>query len=123
MSTPSRTPGSAETTAIPTPGPTCAFDVISGDCGANLLCITNPNFTENYAPEGSCVIKLASLTLDVEDFNTEMLWDTMVVNGQNYSGLTFLVDVEADGEISCSSDGAGREELVFVRRHDDASSN
>ena len=60
--------------------------MISGDCGATYPCITSPNYTENYAPEGSCVIKLASLTLDVKDFETEVLWETMVVNSQNYSG-------------------------------------
>ena len=27
--------------------------------GATYSCITSPNYTENYAPEGSCVIKLA----------------------------------------------------------------
>ena len=49
-----------QATASPTPGPTCAFDVTSGDCGATDSCITSPNYTENYAPDGSCVIKLAS---------------------------------------------------------------
>ena len=42
-------------------------------------------------------------------FTTEVLWDTRVVNCQNYSGSTGPVGVEADGEISCFSDGAGRE--------------
>ena len=37
-----------------------------------------------------------------------VFWDTMVGNCQNYSGSTGLVVfVEADGEISCFSDGAG----------------
>ena len=50
------------------------------------FCITSPNYPENYAPDGSYVIKLVSLlTLDVKDFRTEVMWDTMVVNGQNYS--------------------------------------
>ena len=96
LTTPSPTPESAEATASPTPGPTCAFDVMSGDCGATYSCITSPNYKENYAPDGSCVIKLASLTLDVKDFETEVLWDTMVVNCQYYSGSTGPVGVEAD---------------------------
>ena len=75
--------------------------------GATYSCITSPNYTENYAPEGSCVIKLASLTLDVKDFETEVLWDTVVVNCRIYSGSTGPVGVEADGEVSCFSDGAG----------------
>ena len=84
--------------------------MISGDCGATYLCITSPNYPENYAPDGSCVIKLASLfTLDVKDFRTEVLWETMVVNSQNYSGSTDPVGVEADGEISCFLAGAGPE--------------
>ena len=89
LTTPSPTPESAEATASPSPGPTCAFDVISGDCGATYSCITSPNYTENSAPEGSCVIKLAYC--------------------QNYSGSTGPVCVEAEGGISCFSDGAGRE--------------
>ena len=108
LTTPSPTPESAEATASPTPGPTCAFDVISGDCGATYSCITSPNYMENYAPEGGCDIKLASLSLDVKDLETEVLWDTMVVNFQNYSGSTGPVVVEADGGISRFSDGAGR---------------
>ena len=40
-----------------------------------------------------------------------MLWDTLVVYGQNYSGSTGPVAVEADGEISCFSDGACRERV------------
>ena len=48
-------------------------------------------------------------TLDVKDFRTEVLWDTMVVNCQNLCGSTRPVGVEADGEISCLSDEAGRE--------------
>ena len=110
LTTPSPTPEPAEATASLTPSPTCAFDLISGVCGATCSCITSPNYPENYAPDGSCVIKLASLlTLDVKDFRTEVLWDTMVVNCQNCSGSTGPVGVEADGEISCFSDGAGRD--------------
>ena len=74
-------------------------------------CITSPNSTENYAPEGSCVIKLASLKLDVKGFETEVLWDTVVVNCRICSESTGLVGVEADGEISCFSDEAGRERV------------
>ena len=41
----------------------------SGDCGATCSCIASFNYFENYAPDGSCVIKLAFLvTLDVKDF-------------------------------------------------------
>ena len=66
--------------------PTCALDVKSGDCGATYSCITSPNYPENYAPDGSCVNKLVSLlTLDVKDIKTEVLWDMMVMNSQNYS--------------------------------------
>ena len=75
------TPELAETTASSIPSPTCAFDVTSGDCGATHNCITSPKYSENHAPDGSCVIKLASLlTLDEKDFRTEVLWDTVVMN-------------------------------------------
>ena len=75
------TPELAETTASSIPRPTCAFDVTSGDCGATHNCITSPNYSENYTPDGSCVINLASLlTLDEKDFRTEVLWDTAVMN-------------------------------------------
>ena len=40
-------------------------------------------------------------------FESEVFWDTMVGNCQNYSGSTGPLGVEADGEISCSSEGAG----------------
>ena len=59
------------------------------------------NCAENYALDDSCVIKLASLTLDVKDFESEVLWDSMVVNCQNCNGSTGPVGVEVDGEISC----------------------
>ena len=42
-----------------------------------------------------------------QDFESEVFWDTMVGNCQNYSGSTGPLGVEADGEISCSSEGAG----------------
>ena len=91
---------------------------ISGDYGAS------PNYSENYAPNGCCVIKLAyRLTLDVKDFRTEVLWDTMVVNGQNYSGSTGPVGAETDDEISGFSMELVEKRLVYVRRHDDASPN
>ena len=47
------------------PSPDCAFHLISGDCGATCSCIASFNSLENYAPDDSCVIKLAFLvTLD-----------------------------------------------------------
>ena len=57
-----------------------------------FTCITSPNYPENYAPDGCCVINL-----DVKDFKYEVFWDTMVVNCQKYSGSTGPVGVEADG--------------------------
>ena len=45
--------------------------------------------------------------MDVKYFRTEVLWDTLVVYGQNYSGSTGPVGFEADGEFSGFSDGAG----------------
>ena len=40
------------------------------------------------------------------------MWrNTLVVYGQNYSRSTGPVGVEADGEISCFSDGARRERV------------
>ena len=50
-----------------------------------------------------------------------MLWNTLVVYGQNYSGSTGPVSVEADGEISCFSDGAGRERVGLCAPTADAS--
>ena len=61
LATPSPTPESAEATA--------SLDAIYGDYGATYFCITSPNYSENYAPDGSCVIKLAYLlTLVVKNF-------------------------------------------------------
>ena len=48
--------------------------------------------------------------MGVKDFESEVLWDMMLVNSQNYSGSSGPVDVEADGGTSCFfSDGAGRQ--------------
>jgi len=115
LPTPSPTPAPTQPTPSPSASPTCAFDVISGDCGATCSCITSPNYPENYGPDGSCAIEMASpSTLQVNDFNTEAVWDTLVVNGKNYSGSSGPVGVMADGQISWFSDGAGQEKGWFI---------
>lgn len=84
--------------------------MISGDCSATCSCITSPNYPDNYGPDGSCAIDMASPSLlQVNDFSTEAVWDTLVVNGNNYSGSTGPVGVTADGQISWSSDGDGQD--------------
>jgi len=110
LPTPSPTAVPTQPTPSPTASPTCAFDLISGACAATCSCISSPNYPESYDPNGSCVIAVASpITLQVKDFATEVFWDTLVVNGNNYSGSSGPVGVEADGEISWSSDGASEE--------------
>ena len=82
------------------------------------------NYFENYAPDDSCVIKLAFLvTLDVKDFRNLMLWNTLVVYSQNYSGSTGPVSVEADSEISFSQMELVERRLVYVHRQRDTSPN
>ena len=81
--------------------------MFNGDYGATYSCITSRHYSENYAPDSSCVIKLAYLLmLDVKKLRTEVMWDTMVVNGQNYSGSTRPVNLRQT-VISCFSDGVG----------------
>jgi len=110
LPTPSPTPAPSQATPSPTASPTCAFALISGGCGATCSCISSPNYPENYDASDSCVIELASpSSLEVKDFTTEVFWDTLVVNGKNYSGSSGPVGVEADGQIYWSSDGAGEE--------------
>ena len=64
------------------------------------------------------------ITLQVKDFATEVFWDTLVVNGNNYSGSSGPVGVEADGEISWSSDGASEGKgWSILRRNAHGNSN
>ena len=41
-----------------------------------------------------------------QDFATEVFWDMMMGNCENYNGSTGPVGVEAHGEISCFSEAA-----------------
>ena len=108
--TPAPTPSPTLPTPSPTPSPTCPFELISGACGATCSCINSPNYPQNYDANGSCIIDMASnLILQVKDFSTEVVWDALVVNGQNYSGSNGPVGVEATGEIFWSSDGGSQD--------------
>ena len=53
LTTPALTPEPVDATASSIPSPTCAFDVTSGDYDATHFCITSPNYSENYASDGS----------------------------------------------------------------------
>jgi len=111
--TPAPTPSPTEaptSTPSPTPGPTCPLDLISGDCSVSCDCASSPNYPENYGANGGCEIGLRSpSTLEVRDFNTEVFWDTLKVNGGAYSGTVGPDRVEAQGQIVWSSDGASEE--------------
>ena len=111
--TPAPTPSPTEaptSTPSPTPGPTCPLDLISGDCSVSCDCASSPNYPENYGALGGCEIGLRSpSTLEVRDFNTEVFWDTLKVNGGAYSGTVGPDGVEAQGQIVWSSDGASQE--------------
>ena len=60
---------------------------------------------------GASLFNLAFLvTLDVKDLGLDVV-ERVGCYSQNYSGSTGPVSVEADSEISCFSDGAGRVRL------------
>ena len=90
--------------------PRAPLDLISGDCSVSCDCASSPNYPENYGANGGCEIGLRSpSTLEVRDFNTEVFWDTLKVNGGAYSGTVGPDRVEAQGQIVWSSDGASQE--------------
>ena len=66
-------------------------------------------------PRAVASSNLRSRNVGCEGLLDWMLWDTLVVYGQNYSGSTGPVGVEPDGEISCFffffSDGAGQKKV------------
>lgn len=73
-------------------------------------CASSPSYPDNYGAHEKCEINLrSSSTLEVRDFNTEVFWDTLKVNGGAYSGTVGPDRVEAQGQIVWSSDGASQE--------------
>jgi hypothetical protein len=111
--TPAPTPSPTEaptSTPRPTPSPTCPLNLVSGDCSVSCDCASSPNYPEKYSAHDGCQINLRSpSTLDVSDFNTEVFWDTLKVNGADYSGTDGPDRVEARGDIIWSADGASEE--------------
>jgi hypothetical protein len=91
----------------PVPSPTLpptlpvfeAFEVTSGACTVPVdqpTCIQSPNYPANYGSFGYCEITIPGgqnfwegKTLKALDFLTEACCDTLTVNGQGYSGLSF----------------------------------
>jgi len=111
--TPAPTPSPTEapaSTPRPTPSPTCPFNLISGDCSVSCDCASSPSYPDNYGAHEKCEINLrSSSTLEVRDFNTEVFWDSLSVNGAFYSGTVGPDRVEAGGQIVWTSDGASEE--------------
>jgi hypothetical protein len=97
-------------TAAPTPSPTCPFSSVSGDCQVDCICISSPNYPENYPNDASCVIGVeGEVTLEVKDFSTEVFWDTLTVDDQVFHGTAGPDRVRTEAEITFSSDGTDQD--------------
>ena len=65
------------------------WKVTSGDCVADLDCLTSPGYPQNYPDDVTCSVEILSNWsgyLDVQDFELELSWDFLWVNEQSYTG-------------------------------------
>jgi hypothetical protein len=93
-------------TDAPTPSPPGPISV-NGMCEADDRCVSSPNYPENYGTLLSCNITFnVDATLHVVEFETELGYDTLTVEGVVYSGLDSpdLVEVAASSQITFTSD-------------------
>jgi len=93
-------------TDAPTPSPTSPISVV-GMCDADDRCVSSPNFPENYGTSFFCSVTFdVDATLHVVEFETELSYDVLTVDGVDYSGLDspHLVEVAASSQITFTSD-------------------
>lgn len=86
------------------------FAVACGGCQADDAgCVSSPGFPGNYSTDEACYIHvLGSVpSIDVEAFSTELIYDRLVVDGQEFSGTEGPEGVRPEHEIFWTSDGAG----------------
>jgi len=106
---PTRAPTPAPTpspTPVPTPKPQSNFFIKEGDCkiidDKGYGCVTNSEYPKAYAAEKKCRFN-ASGTLKFVEFASEKWFDTVKIDGEEYSG-NVSGTVEAKSELVWSSD-------------------
>ena len=65
------------------------WKVTSGDCVADLDCLTSPRYPQNYPDDVTCSVEILgnwSGYLDVQDFELEFFFDSLWVNEQSFTG-------------------------------------
>jgi hypothetical protein len=97
-------------TPSPTPAPTCPFSLSSGSCSVVCDCVSSPNYPQNYGSNDNCVIDVIyASTLVVKDFNTEILEDSLYVDGQGFSGTSGPDQIEANSKLVWETDSSNQE--------------
>jgi len=69
--------------------PVALLHLISGQCVTDGLCVSSPNFPNNYGDNERCELSVTSgnyAPFAVEAFNTESSWDVLIIDGVGYSG-------------------------------------
>jgi len=114
-------PAPVPPTAAPTPSPTVAptappdpdaLFATTGPCEVvGKDCVQSPNYPDKYASNQECDImiaadKWANKAIDVVDFQTELDYDVLVVNGEQYHGDVGPQGATPAGALRWSSDAS-----------------
>uniref|UniRef100_A0A7S1S1Z8 CUB domain-containing protein n=1 Tax=Alexandrium catenella TaxID=2925 RepID=A0A7S1S1Z8_ALECA len=92
----------------PTVSTPTSLSVESGNCRVDSNgCATSTNYPAGYPDNDKCVIKVsegATTPLHMEDFSTELQYDSLTVNGASYSGTMGPEGVVPSGNIVWEAD-------------------
>ena len=87
--------------------PPTMWGTIMGPCTVDGACVLSPNFPHDYGPNETCTISIYmehAAAISVESFDTEFYFDTLIVNGDDYSGTEGPEGVAPTESIFWSSD-------------------
>lgn len=86
------------------------WKVVDGDCVMDEKhCIMSPGFPKNYTSADFCRIAVndsVAVPIVVEKFDTEMNYDSLIVNCESYSGTRSPLGVVPESDIYWTSDGS-----------------
>lgn len=86
------------------------WKVVDGDCAMDEKhCIMSPGFPKNYTSADYCRIAVndsVAVPIVVEKFDTEINYDSLIVNCESYSGARSPGGVVPESDIYWSSDGS-----------------
>lgn len=88
----------------PPPPPPGTWVVTGSGCEESGSCVQSNNHPGNYGNNQQCTIELWEVSLTVEAFNTESSYDTLTVEGNQYSGTNGPASGSYSGAISWTSD-------------------